>query len=102
MTQARALIIAIFLPLQPVLRMWRAVLYFLEKLEAMLGNEDIRKDLSDTPRGRAKLQRGIAFGEDGINFLIALCTRELLGLPLIITSQRCAVRRPQSPGLSRS
>ena len=72
-------------------------MYFLEKLDAMLGNEDIRRDLSDTPQGRAKLQRGIAFGEDGINFLIALRTRELLGLPLVVTSRRWRDPPPAKP-----
>jgi hypothetical protein len=97
MTPACAFLLAIFSPLRPVLQLWRGVMFFLQRLENTLADPGMRADLSDSAEGHGVFQTGIAFAEDGINFLIALRTREPLGLPLRLTGRRWQGPAPSRP-----
>ena len=89
MTQLVATLVMIFAPLGELARLWRALIAYVDGLNAILTDESLSEDLDD-PHARAWAERYIAMAEDGIAILITQRTSELLGLPF----QRIETRQP--------
>jgi hypothetical protein len=92
MKQAVEIILTILIPLRPLLRAWTILLWYLHGLhEAITGHA---AEYASNPRSCAILEAGIIQAEAVIEMLIALRTRELLGLSLRCKRQ---IRHPAIP-----
>jgi len=96
MTQLVATLVMIFSPLGELARLWRALIAYVDGLNAILTDEDLSQDLDD-PHARAFAERYIAMAEDGIAILVAQRTRELLGLPFERIETRQPAHLPHPP-----
>ena len=100
MTQLVATLVMIFAPLGELARLWRALIAYVDGLNAILTDESLSEDLDD-PHARAWAERYIAMAEDGIAILITQRTRELLGLPFQRIETRQPAHLPHPPSRER-
>lgn len=80
MRQAVALLLAIFRPLGALVELLRVVLDWRARMDGILADPELVRDLRETESGRITLESAIAFGEHWINIIIAARTCEIGGL----------------------
>lgn len=80
MKQAVAFLLAIFRPLGALVELLRVVLDWRARMDGILADPELVRDLRETESGRITLESAIAFGEHWINIIIAARTCEIAGL----------------------
>lgn len=80
MKQAVAFLLAIFRPLGALVELLRMVLDWRLRIDGILADPELVRDLRETESGRITLEGAIAFGEHWINIIIAARACEIAGL----------------------
>ncbi|WP_299129639.1 hypothetical protein [uncultured Amaricoccus sp.] len=84
-------------PLQALLKVWRSLVQLLTHIDRHLDDPLPVPELRDTPEGRAGFQRGLRVAEGMVAILVALRTRELLGLSLKLPGRYVSPPAPAKP-----
>ncbi|MDP3495174.1 MAG: hypothetical protein Q8R82_18855 [Hyphomonadaceae bacterium] len=80
MKQAAALLLAIFCPLGALMHVLRAVMDWRARMDSILADPELVRDLRETPAGRITMESAVALGEHWINIIIAARTCEIAEL----------------------